>query len=417
VTANPVSNNLLTPGFSQTPRRQIVDIELGTVGAQTGTLTQTFTVTLSGVDFTTTVASGTVSSVAQVATAIAADINGNAAYSASNIGDPESINVNVIRITAAVSGTAFNISSTESSTMSFGSPRVIAGSQYIDVCSNESVTFNSSGGIGSNGYNFYVNNASATGQQTSQSYVRGSPSDGDVIYAKVTNGSGCIEQTFPITINVTETPDDSGSPIAITGTGFTQYNDNQSFTVTVSGTVEAGDMYSITTTGTTYTSSNVRTTTASVTEDLATAMAGNGLTVSNGPATGTSSSLIVTIPLAGTPFSLSTSSVDSNSSASIGFQMTAGSKAISICENDSQVITAQNATSYKIYVGGSLVSTSSTTTISSPVDGTIIRVEGYTGAVIQPIPIIAISNTTHSIRVSLRMDILSPGFKPSAIKA
>ena len=380
VTANPVSNNLLTPGFSQTPRRQIVDIELGTVGAQTGTLTQTFTVTLSGVDFTTTVASGTVSSVAQVATAIAADINGNAAYSASNIGDPESINVNVIRITAAVSGTAFNISSTESSTMSFGSPRVIAGSQYIDVCSNESVTFNSSGGIGSNGYNFYVNNASATGQQTSQSYVRGSPSDGDVIYAKVTNGSGCIEQTFPITINVTETPDDSGSPIAITGTGFTQYNDNQSFTVTVSGTVEAGDMYSITTTGTTYTSSNVRTTTASVTEDLATAMAGNGLTVSNGPATGTSSSLIVTIPLAGTPFSLSTSSVDSNSSASIGFQMTAGSKAISICENDSQVITAQNATSYKIYVGGSLVSTSSTTTISSPVDGTIIRVEGYTGA-------------------------------------
>ena len=159
VTANPVSNNLLTPGFTQVVRQQIVDLELGAIGAVTGVLTQTFTVTLGGVDFTTTVASGTVSTVAQVATAIALNINGNAAYSASNIGDPESINVNVIRITAAVSGTAFNISSTESSTMSFGSPRVVAGSKYIDVCSDQSVTLNSSGGIGSNGYNFYVNNA------------------------------------------------------------------------------------------------------------------------------------------------------------------------------------------------------------------------------------------------------------------
>ena len=158
VVSNPLSNNLLTPGFTQVSRQQIVDIELGTVGAQTGVLTQTFTVTLGGTDFTTTVASGTVSSVAEVATAIAANINSNGAYSASNLGDPESINVNVIRITAAVSGTSFNYSTTESSTMSFGSPRVIAGSKYIDVCSDQSVTFSSSGGVGLNGYNFYVNN-------------------------------------------------------------------------------------------------------------------------------------------------------------------------------------------------------------------------------------------------------------------
>ena len=57
VTANPVSNNLLTPGFTQVVRQQIVDLELGAIGAVTGASTATFTVTLGGVDFTTTVAS------------------------------------------------------------------------------------------------------------------------------------------------------------------------------------------------------------------------------------------------------------------------------------------------------------------------------------------------------------------------
>ncbi|MDG2371606.1 MAG: hypothetical protein P8L83_03240, partial [Flavobacteriaceae bacterium] len=378
VSPNPVSSNLNTSGFPQVSRQQILEIELGAIGAQTGASTATFTVTLGGVDFTTTVASGTVSSVAEVATAIAADINGNAAYSASNIGVPASpTDVNVIQITGAVSGAAFNYSTSESSTMSFGSPRIVAGSKYIEVCSNQPVTFESAGGIGSNGYNFYVNNASVTGQQNSSSYTRGSPANGDVIYAQVTNGSGCVEQTYPISLNVTLTPEDAGSPITILGTGFEPYNLNQSYQVTLSGSVDSGDTYSITTTGTTYTSSNTRTTAVSATADLEAAMLSSGLTVVNN-----GTSLTITSPLAGTPFSLSTFSADSN--GFIGSTMLTASKGIAVCEGSTQAITISGATSYTFKDKSSTVTlTGSITTIShisNYDDGEILEFTGYTGA-------------------------------------
>ena len=242
VNPNTVSNDLLTPSFSQVNRQQIVEIELGNIGAVTGVSTSTFTVTLNTDSFLTTVASGTVNSVAQVATAIAANINANTNYAAANVGDINSNNKNVIRITRAQSGVAFNSSTTESSTMSFGPIRITAGSKSIDVCSDQPVVFNSSGGIGANGYNFFINNASATGQQTPQSFTMANPTNGDIVFARVTtSGSGsCVNQTFPISLNVTQTPEDAGSPIAITGTGFSAYNLNQSYEVTISGNIDAG---------------------------------------------------------------------------------------------------------------------------------------------------------------------------------
>ena len=82
VSPNDVSNNLLTPSFTQVVRQQILDIELGTIGAQTGASTSTYVITLGTVAFTTIVASGTVSEVTEVADAIAVDISNNAAYSA-----------------------------------------------------------------------------------------------------------------------------------------------------------------------------------------------------------------------------------------------------------------------------------------------------------------------------------------------
>ena len=297
--------------------------------------------------------------------------------------DLNSNNKNVIRITGAVSGTAFNASTTESSTMSFGAPRVIAGSKYIEVCSDQSVTFNSSGGIGSNGYNFFVNNAS-TGQQSSQSSTRGSPVNGDVVYAKVTRPDGCIEQTFPISLNVTLTPEDAGSPIAITGTGFSAYNLNQSWKVSIQGTLDAGDTYSITTTGTTYTSSNTRTSAVNAISDLVTALASSGFNITNNGGSGTDASLTITSPLAGTAFSVSTSRADADSGASIGEEMLTASKGIVVCEGSTQAITISGATSYTFKDKSTVATlTDSATTIShssSYVDGTILEFTGYTGA-------------------------------------
>ena len=150
---------LNTPGITQSPRQQIVEILIGT--ATTGSTTETYSITLSGTTYTHTVTASTSRSADNIATALATLINAAAPYSSSNEGAPSGApNKRIIRITAAVSGVSFNYSASSSGTLNFDSPNVIAGSQSVEICSDESIDFNTSGGVS---YDFYVNKGSGTG--------------------------------------------------------------------------------------------------------------------------------------------------------------------------------------------------------------------------------------------------------------
>ena len=366
---------LNTPSLTQTPRQQIVEILIGT--ATTGSSTETYSITLSGTTFTHTVTASTSRSADNIATALATLINAAAPFNASNAGAPSGAAAKrIIRITGVTSGTSFNYSASASGTLSFDSPNVIGGSQSVEICSDESIDFNTSGGVS---YDFYVNNGSATGSTSNQNFTRNSKTD-YVIYAKLTDSNGCERQTYPISVNVNLTPEDSGSSVTVSGTGFTLFNDNESYKITISGSIDAGDTFSITTTGTTYTSSNTRTAANLAIDDLVSDLAGSGYTIVDGGGDGSSAFLTVTNPSAGSAFSLITSSSDANSGASIGVERLKGSQGMVICESSTQVIQASGATSYTFQILGGSTTTASTTTFSSLQNGDIIKVTGFTGS-------------------------------------
>ena len=77
---------LNTPGLTQSPRQQIVEILIGTT--QTGSSTETYSITLSGTTFTHTVTASDNESADDVATALSSLIGAAAAFSASNAGAP-----------------------------------------------------------------------------------------------------------------------------------------------------------------------------------------------------------------------------------------------------------------------------------------------------------------------------------------
>ena len=211
---------LNTPSLTQTPRQQIVEILIAT--ATTGSSTETYSITLSGTTYTHTVTASTSRSADNIATALATLINAAAPFNASNAGAPSGAAAKrIIRITGVTSGTSFNYSASASGTLSFDSPNVIGGSQSVEICSDESIDFNTSGGIS---YDFYVNNGSATGSTSNQNFTRNSKTD-YVVYAKLTDANGCVRQTYPISVDVNLTPEDSGSSITVSGTGFTLFND------------------------------------------------------------------------------------------------------------------------------------------------------------------------------------------------
>ena len=366
---------LNTPGITQSPRQQIVEILIGT--ATTGSTTETYSITLSGTTYTHTVTASTSRSADNIATALATLINAAAPYSSSNEGAPSGApNKRIIRITAAVSGVSFNYSASSSGTLNFDSPNVIAGSQSVEICSDESIDFNTSGGVS---YDFYVNNGSATGSTSNQNFTRNSKTN-YVVYAKLTDSNGCERQTYPISVNVNLTPEDSGSSITVSGTGFTLFNDNESYKITISGSIDAGDTFSITTTGTTYTSSNTRTAANLAIDDLVTDLASSGYTIVDGGGDGSSAFLTITNPSAGSSFSVITASSDADSGASIGVERLKGSQGIVICEGSTQLIQASGATSYTFQVLGGSTTTASTTTLSSLQNGDIIKVTGFTGS-------------------------------------
>ena len=370
-TASPLN----TPGLSQTPRQQIVEILIGT--STTGSSEESYSITLSGTTYTHTVTASTSRSAENIATALASLINADAAYDANNAGAPSgAATKRIIRITGVNSGTSFNYSASSSGTLNFDSPNVIAGSQFVEICSDESIDFNTSGGVS---YNFYVNNGSATGSTSNQNFTRNSKTD-YVIYAKLTDSNGCERQTYPISVDVNLTPEDSGSSITVSGTGFTLFNDNESYKITISGSIDAGDTFSITTTGTTYTSSNTITAANLAIDALVTNLAGSGYTIVDGGGDGSSAFLTITNPSAGSAFSVITSSSDANSGALIGVERLKGSQGIVICEGSTQVIQASGATSYTFQVLGGSTTTASTTTFSSFQNGNVIKVTGFTGS-------------------------------------
>ena len=98
----------------------------------------------------------------------------------------------------------------------------------------------------------------------------------------MTDSNGCERQTYPISVIVNLTPEDSVSSVTVSGTGFTLFNDNESYKITISGSIDAGDTFSITTTGTTYTSSNTRTAANLAIDDLVSDLAGSGYTIVDG---------------------------------------------------------------------------------------------------------------------------------------
>ena len=133
-TASPLN----TPGLSQTPRQQIVEILIGT--STTGSSEETYSITLSGTTYTHTVTASTSRSAENIATALASLIDADAAYDANNAGAPSGAAAKrIIRITGVNSGTSFNYSASSSGTLNFDSPNVIAGSQSVEICSDESI--------------------------------------------------------------------------------------------------------------------------------------------------------------------------------------------------------------------------------------------------------------------------------------
>ena len=330
----------LTP--ATTNEQQIVEIELGITSTTTGATTETFTITLDGVAFTETVTSSTSSSVAQVADALAVLISANANYSAINVGVPLSpTDVNVIRITGTSAGTSYSYAASSSSTLLFGDPKVIKGSKSIEICSDEPVVFNSTGGAATEGYEFYINGISTSGgsPQNNNFYNYLNPSNLDVVRVDVTDANGCVSESESISVNVNLTPEDSGSPIDVSGTGFTKTNAIQSYTVTISGTVDSGDTYTITLDGISYTSSDTLSNAVSVVTDL-TNQASATFDISSG-GSATNAFLTINSKVAGTYFSLTTQSDDSDNGATIGSQMISSNYHLNVCDGDIQNLFGQ----------------------------------------------------------------------------
>ena len=366
-----------------TNEQQIVEIELGNVGSTTGATTETFTITLNGVAFTETVTASTNQSVAQVATALASLINANANYSASNTGVPFYDPLkNVIRITGAVAGTSYSYSATQSSTnLVFGAPKVIQGSKSIEICSDESVTFNSSGGAVTSGYEFFVNGISISGgsPQNSNSYNYLNPSNLDVVRVEVTDSNGCVSESESISVNVNLTPEDSGSPIDVRSSEITKSAAIQSYTVSITGTVDTGDTYTITLDGTSYTSTNTVNTIAGVLADLDSQIPGSFDTSIVG------SSITINSQVAGTYFSLTTRSDDADNGATIGSTMNSANWNLNVCDSDVQTLIGQNAASYRFYVAGSLLTNDAGTedrvTLNNYLgNNNLVHIVGYSSA-------------------------------------
>ena len=366
-----------------TNEQQIVEIELGNVGSTTGATTETFTITLDGVAFTETVTASTNQSVAQVATALASLINANANYSASNTGVPVYDPLkNVIRIAGAVAGTSYSYSATQSSTnLVFGTPKVIQGSKSIEICSDESVAFNSSGGAVTSGYEFFVNGISISGgsPQNSNSYNYLNPSNLDVVRVEVTDSNGCVSESESISVNVNLTPEDSGSPIDVRSSEITKSAAIQSYTVSITGTVDTGDTYTITLDGTSYTSTNTVNTIPGVLADLDSQIPGSFDTSIVG------SSITINSQVAGTYFSLTTLSDDADNGATIGSTMNSANWNLNVCDSDVQTLIGQNAASYRFYVAGSLLTNDAGTedrvTLNNYLgNNNLVHIVGYSSA-------------------------------------
>ena len=89
---------LNTPGLTQSPSQQIVEILVGTT--TTGSSTETYSITLSGTTYTHTVTASTSRSADNIATALATLINASAPFNASNAGAPSGAAAKrIIRIT------------------------------------------------------------------------------------------------------------------------------------------------------------------------------------------------------------------------------------------------------------------------------------------------------------------------------
>ncbi|MDB4159982.1 hypothetical protein N9592_03140, partial [Flavobacteriaceae bacterium] len=348
----------LTLTNSTTLEQQIVEIELGNIPSTTGATTETYTITLGGVAFTETVTASTNQTVAQVATALASLINSNANYSATNTGVPGyNANLNVIRITGAVSGTSYSYAASASvgSTLLFGNPKVVQGSKSIEICSDEAVVFNSASGAVTGGYEFYVNGVSTSGgsPQNSNSYNYLNPSNLDVVRVDVTDSNGCVSESESISVNVNLTPEDSGFPIDVRGTGFTKSNAIQSYTVSLTGVVDTGDTYTISLNGVSYTSTNTVSSASAALSDIESQLPASFDTTTGGGAN--NAFITISSQVAGTYFSLTTKSDDADNGATIGSIMTSANYNLNVCDSDIQTLFGQNATSYRFYVNGSLI--------------------------------------------------------------